>query len=386
MDRRVAPTLLIAAWLALAGGALAWRHQWLQPRLADTGPQALARDGRGGILLATARELLHLDTRGRVLDRRPADALGMTRIAALAQGEGSTLWAYDDARGELFRCDNRRWACQALPGARLAGDVQLAWLFGPWRRLLVSDTTGQRMLAFTEDGSALTVPGFAWTAPTQLLGSGTSPLLAEAGRRRIVELDALANRPGRELLVTVQTPWRFVRREAQWWVLEAETRLQRARLRHYAGAASSEIPMGAVDAVALLDVGQDLIVASRDDWRLMALDPESDAAFSFGEPALRAEFRARRAAHAAARHETAWLPWLAALLLGPALLALPVVWWPRRHTAATVPAPAPTVAGVAPLWRRGRLLLGGAVILLAMFKLWFLAAPAGAPVLRHFLP
>lgn len=323
MDRRKALLILFLVWTVAIVAVGIWRLLALGQLTGSLGPQALSRDGQGGLFLATDRDILHLDSRGRLLDRHPVAALGLVEINALAQGEGDTLWIYDSGLRRLFRCGTRAWTCARFSDDTLELDqnVQLAWLYGRDRRLLVSDNTRHRLLAFAEDGSRLQMPATTWHFPNQLSTGGGTDLLADTDTRRIVALDPIANSATATALATRERPYRFVRRDSAWWVIEAGVSLEHGRLRHYLEGQVRDIPLGVTDPVALLDIGHSIVIAAKADWRLLALDPETLALTSFGEARLQQEFRDREAATAAARRERERLPVLMLALLAPALLS-----------------------------------------------------------------
>lgn len=323
MDRRKTLLLLLLLWtVAIVAGGI-WRLLALGALTGNHGPQALSRDGQGGVFLATNHDLLHLDSQGRLLDRQPVAALGLVEINALAQGEGDTLWIYDSQLRRLFRCGTRAWTCARFGDDKLELDqnVQLAWLYGRDRRLLVSDNPRHRLLAFAEDGSRLQMPATPWHFPNQLSTGGGAALLADTDTRRIVAIDPVANSATATALTTRERPYRFVRRDSAWWVIEAGVTLEDGRLRHYLEGQVRDIPLGVTDPVALLDIGHSIVIAAKADWRLLALDPETLAVTSFGEARLQQEFRDREAATAAARRERERLPVLMLALLAPALFS-----------------------------------------------------------------
>lgn len=322
MDRRKVLLMLLLLWaVAIVAGGI-WRLLALGELTGNHGPQALSRDGQGGVFLATDHDILHLDSRGRLLDRQPGAALGLVEINALAQGEGDTLWIYDSRLRRLFRCGTRDWRCARFGDDKLelGRNAQLAWLFGRDRRLLVSDNSRHRLFAFADDGSRLQMPATAWHFPNQLSTGGGTALLADTDTRRIVVLDPIGNDATATALTTRERPYRFVRRESAWWVIEAGVTLEHGRLRHYRDGQAQDIPLDISDPVALLDIGHSIVIAAKADWRLLALDPETLAVTPFGDARLHQEFRDRKAATAAARRERERLPLLMLALLAPALL------------------------------------------------------------------
>jgi hypothetical protein len=369
MDRR--KLLLIALLLlvvAVTGGGV-WRLLALGKLTGGYGPQALSRDGNGGIYLATDHELLHLDGSGKVLARHSVESLGLFEINALALGEDHTLYVYDSRQRRLYRCDTRRWGCAAF-GARNLGldeNVQIAWLYGPDRRLLLADNTHHRVLAFAADGTSIGSSATVWHFPNQVVASGEHVLLADTDTRRIVTLDATGNGMVGVALQARERPYRFARRDAEWWVLEAGVTLERARLRYYRSGEATEIALPAADPVALLDIGRALIVISKEDWRLLAVDPDTNAVTRFGAPELQEEFRLRHASTLEARRERAQLPLLMAGLMLPALFggvllqrridrdartALPPADTPARPATAPAGAPAAPLAAAGQPARR----------------------------------
>lgn len=393
MDRRIALVLLLVSLLALTLGGGMWRAWILLRATVDTGPHALVRDGNGGFFLATGMELLHLDAGGAVRDRHTAAALGLAGIDAMAPGEGSTLWVHDHGHRRLFRCDTQAWSCRAASDEAIAlgARVELAWLYGRERRLLAIDSAQQRLLAFDAEGQLLPLPAQQWRAPRQLSTAGGEVLLAEAGARRIVSIDPIANQPGATALDTQAAPVRFLRRDSQWWVLEgaASTPL---RLRHYQAGVASEVRLPARDPVALLDGGRaGLLLASRDDWCLLAITPETGEVGAFGSPMLQEEFRSRARARLDAQSALVRLPWVVLPLVALTLLPIPLLlWqsWRASRSAAITVTPAPLTRTLerdpdgravridtrrdllvperAQQERQFKWLLGGAALLLAM--------------------
>lgn len=321
MDRRKLLMGLLLTWVVVVVGGGTWRLLALGPLTASTGPQALARDGQGGLYLATDHELLRLDANGKVTGRHRAADLGLADFSALAPGEGDTLFVYESTGRRVLRCATGSWRCTPFSPVDLGLDVnvQMAWLHGPERRLLLSDNTHHRVLALNESGQRLPLPGATWHFPNQISTSGGEALLADSDTRRIVNLDPVANTAIDTALATRERPYRFARRDTRWWVLEAGVRMERATLRHYDDGRNETIALDLKDPVALIDTGRELIVASKQDWALAAVDPGTGVARHFGAPALQQEFQARVAAMEVARSERSRLPLLMLLLMAPAL-------------------------------------------------------------------
>lgn len=355
MDRR--KFLLVVLLVVVVGvtGAGIWRLFALGALTGGFGPQALSRDGQGGIFFATDHELLHLDAHGQVRDRRPVAALGLQEINALALGENGALFLYDSQQRRLFRCDTARWQCAAFGAAQLGLDenVQIAWVYGPDRRLLLADNTHHRLLAFDESGALLATSAAVWHFPNQIVAHGEHVLLADSDTRRIVSLDASGNSAVGVALQARERPYRFVRRDAEWWVIEAGVTLERATLRHYRHGQAQEIPLPVADPVAILDIGRTLVVASKEDWRLVAVDPDTLAVTPFGHADLQRELQRRHQAMLEARQERAQLPLLMIGFMLPALFG-GVVLQRRIDRDAQASAPAtmpaarvlPTAAGL----------------------------------------
>lgn len=347
MDRRplLLTTLLLLA-TALAGGS-AWRFTALQRQLADGGPQALARDGQGGLFLATDRTLLHLDGNGTVRARYSAATLGLQSVDALAAGEDDTLFIHDREQRRLFRCAMASARCLPFGSAALGlGDrVHLAWLFGPDRRLLVADTARDRLLALDANGATLPGTSGGWRSPRQLQASGEHVWLADSGTGRIVTLDATGTSQRGVALQARAHPLRFIRRDTDWWVLEADARGAHPVLRHYRHGLATDLVLPVTEPAFLVDLGRCFVVAARSDWRLLAVDPDSGTVSPFGSDALMAAFSAQRAAIASAREEQRWLPVVMAAALVPAFLAGLLLWrragGHRGTTAAASSAPLP---------------------------------------------
>lgn len=321
MDRRKLLLTLLLLWVVAVAGGGAWRLLELGKLTASTGPQALARDGHGGLFLATDHELLRLDATGAVTSRHAAADLGLADLNALAPGEGNTLFVYESTGRRVWRCDQQTWRCAPFGPAELGLDanVQMAWLYGRERRLLLSDNTHHRLLALDEYGHRLPMPGTAWHFPNQVSTGDGQVLLADSDSRRIVNLDPVANTATGTALATRERPYRFARRDTHWWVLEAGVRLEQAELRRYVNGRSETLALQLKDPVALVDSGRELIVASKADWRLAAVDADTGAARPFGSSALQQEFRDRHARQQAALAERGRLPLLMLLLMAPAL-------------------------------------------------------------------
>lgn len=322
MDRRKLLLIFCLLWVLVAVAGGIWRLLALGPLAAPAGPQALARDGAGGIFLATNHELLRLDAEGNVRERHAATALGLAELNALAPGEGTTLFLYDGGARRLHRCDTATWACAPFGPASLGLDrnVQMAWLYGPERRLLLSDNTHHRLLALDGNGAPLALPGARWDFPNQVSTEGGHALLAESDHYRIVELDPVANTRKAVALQTRERPYRYVRRDQRWWVIEAGVTLERAALRHYVDGKGATLAIGLKDATSLVDTGRAIVVAGHEDWRLAAIDPDTGLARDFGAAALRQEFQERHAAMLAARGERGRLPLLMLALVAPGLI------------------------------------------------------------------
>lgn len=353
MERRKLLLLLCFLWVLVAVGGGLWRLWALGALAAPAGPQALARDGQGGLYVALDRELLHLDAAGRLKNRRSAAGLGLSDITALASGEGGTLFLYDSGGRRVHRCATATWICAPFSPVALDLDrnVQMAWHFGPDRRLLLSDNTRHRLLALDVSGVRLPLPGARWDFPNQVSTEGGTALLAESDRHRIVEFDPIANRQTSIALSTRARPYRFVRRDQHWWVIEAGVTLQRANLRHYRDGQVTTVATGLRDATALVDTALNILVAGREDWRLIAIDPDTGSAHDFGSAALREEFRARRQAMVAAREERARLPLLMLMLVAPGLVAGLLLQRriDRDSAADTKAGPPPPVTAVQPV-------------------------------------
>jgi hypothetical protein len=323
MDRRKLLLVLCFLWVLVAIGGGLWRLVELGKLTAPAGPQALARDGQGGLFLATDQELLRLDGEGNVRERRSAAALGLADLNALATGEGSTLFLYESTGRRVHRCDTASWTCAPFgpAGLGLDSNVQMAWLYGSDRRLLLSDNTHHRLLALDANGAQLALPGARWDFPNQISTEGGAALLAESDHYRIVELDPVANTRTAIALATRERPYRFVRRDQRWWVVEAGVTLERAEVRHYIGSEGATLATGLKDATTIVDTGRLIVVAGREDWRLAALDPDTGVARDFGSAALRQEFRDRHQAMTDARKERSRLPAFMLLLMAPGLIA-----------------------------------------------------------------
>lgn len=320
MDRRKILLALLVAWVLLVSAAGIYRLVALGKLTGNEGPQALARDGNGGIYLATSGELLHLDADGNVQERRSAQALGLKEINTVATGEAGVLWLYDSAMRHLFRCSTPGLNCISTTTATsgLDKNVALAWLHGP-RQLLLTDNAHHRLLTLDENGKVIHGSGKVWHYPNQILSNAGLLFLADSDSRQILQLDADGNRSSLALQ-TRERPYRFVRRDKEWWVIEAGVSLLKGRLRHYQGEAMEKIELPVSDPVDLLDTGRQILIASRADWQLLALNPDSGSLLPYGSPALQQEFRQHENAGLDARRERSRLPFLMLALMAPALL------------------------------------------------------------------
>jgi hypothetical protein len=324
MDRRKLFLALLVAWVLVISAGGIYRLVALGKLTANEGPQALERDGHGGSYLATSRELLHLDEQGNVRERRSADMLGLKEINAIASGTDGVLWLYDSEARRIFRCTTAALACTGTTAdIGLDKNVSLAWLTTQ-QQLLVADNAHHRLLTLDAGGRLLSAGGKAWHYPNQLMSTPDALLLADSDRWQIVKLDAAGKTRLDVALATTERPYRYARRnnghENEWWVIEAGVSLLDGRLRHYHSGSSDRIALPASDPVALLDNGSDILVASKADWQLLALDPHSGNALPYGSAALQQEFRDHERASTGARKERSRLPLLMLALMAPALL------------------------------------------------------------------
>lgn len=324
MDRRKILLALLVAWVLLVSAGGIYRLVGLGKLTANEGPQALESDGHGGSYLATSRELLHLDEQGNVRERRSAEALGLKEINTMASGADGVLWLYDSEARRVFRCTMQGLTCIAsATDIGLDKNVSLAWLPAQ-QQLLLADNAHHRLLTLDANGRLLNAGSKAWHYPNQLMSTPDTLLLADSDRWQIVKLDAASKNRIDVALATTERPYRYVRRSRdqgnEWWVIEAGVSLLDGRLRHYHSGNSDRITLPANDPVALLDNSRDILIASKADWQLLALDPHSGNAVPYGSPALQQEFRAHALASTSARKERSRLPFMMLALMAPALL------------------------------------------------------------------
>lgn len=320
MDRKKALSLLLVLWIGLVVGVGIVRLVQLGHAAGNNGPQALAADGQGGFFLATRDEILHVDRNMHLRDRHTAHSLGMQEINALLIDGANTLWIFDSGLHQLDRCHFPAWQCIAVGSDKLGIDNNVSLALTPERQLLISDNSHQRVTVLDENGSVLEKGARKWHYPNQITMTTEGLLLADTDKFLITVLDPKSLNSTATALRTQHRPYRFVRRAREWWVIEAGISLKDAELRHYRSGIAEKINLPASDPVAIVDDGENLILASQSDWGLLSIDPATGNAVPAGGDALQNEFTQQRLAAQSARHERRNLPYIMMALMIPALL------------------------------------------------------------------
>lgn len=321
MDRKKVLSLLLLLWVVVVVTGGISRMTTLGKLISPSGPQALAADNHGGFFLATNSELLHFDAEEKLIRRQPAQALGLSELNAITLDRDGTLWMYDSQRRRIFRCHESSWKCSAFGPENLGLDdnVFLAVSTGVEKQILVSDNAHHRLVILNESGHLLDAGERKWHFPNQIINTGDEILLADTDRFMITRLNSAGISTG-TALTTKNRPYRFTRRGEAWWVIEAGTSLLDGELRHYHQNKQDKLTLDARDPVAILDIGQRIILASKADWTLLSINPETGNAIPAGDIPLQQEFTRHRLTAQAARSERSRLPFIMMALMAPALL------------------------------------------------------------------
>lgn len=336
MERRTLLTgLLLACVIALTAGGIA-RLTWLGTQLDSDGPMALAAMPDGGFVLTTDRQVLTFDAAGEQRSQRSVASLGLQQAGAVQALADGSLWLYDKGRRQLFRC--LADTCSARTAPQLGLDKNALFAVSLDHGLVaISDNNHHRLLLLDLGGKLLLdskdQPPLHY--PNQLRFDGDSLLIADSDRYVIQRLAfTLAPRVALQApvpeRVTRRRPYRFARDSTGWWTLEAGETLTDGALFHYGNDARTRLSTRAADAVDFLLQGDRLIIASRRDHLLLALDPASGRETELGSPALRASWQAQGAREAALRQERRWLPFGMIALLLPVLFGASLLQQQRQ--------------------------------------------------------
>lgn len=360
MTKKKLFTGLLLLWVMAVVGYFISQQVSLSGRLNDDGPLALAADGHGGFFLATRQELFHFNADEKLEWRRRATTLGMQELNALALADDGTLWIYDSEQQRPFHC-SADWQCQARGPADGDLDINVEMATNG-QELWLADNSHHRLLRLTESGELLPVEGVRYSYPNQISRHGEGWLIANTNRRSILALDAKGTQ-AQTALKTEERPYRFVNEGQDWWVLESGIALTEAELRHYRvdgdKVTADTITLSASDPVSMIRHGDNLLITSHDDWRLLNLSPTTGIEQPVADAAIQAEFTRYREERNDVRAQSQRLPWIMAGLLLPALIAGwlmqrrepagKTAWnpllsssnTPTQTTTASVPAPKP---------------------------------------------
>ncbi|MDQ8035885.1 MAG: hypothetical protein REI12_00570 [Pedobacter sp.] len=312
-------SFLLVAWVLLVVlGGIGYMNS-LGKHISGNGPQALSGDGQGGFFLIANRHILHFDAAEKVLERHSFDALGLQSSNGLLYGEGRLL-AFDNERQQIFLCTLPAWQCRpfSAPSLRLSNAIAMTWQSPTM--LAVSDNTGHRLLLLDGMGNLMYAGQKQWHYPNQITAVSDGLLLADTDRFSILHIADTGGAGKKILLGTSSRPYQFVLRDNNWWVLQAGIRLENASLFRYRDGIPEKISLPATDPTALLDTGKRLIIASRQDWELLSLDPDTGNAIPTGDTAFQKELTSMRLAQQTAKKQRGLAPYIMLALMAPALL------------------------------------------------------------------
>jgi hypothetical protein len=337
--KKLLSALLVIWMLLIVIGGIAYMTS-LGKHITGNGPQALTGDGSGGFFLVAQRQILHFDAQEKLLERHDFDALGLQDVGSILFSNKQLL-AFDNERKQIFRCMLPAWQCAPFSPATLDLSQAIAMAWQTPGTLVISDNTGHRLLMLDAQGRPLYTGPARWHYPNQITSIADGLMLADTDRNVIVHLaDAESSTP-EILLETTSRPYQFVRRDNSWWVLQAGVLLENAELFHYHHGIPEKISITAQDPTALLDTGRRIIIASRQDWELLSLDPETGNAIPAGDKAFQAELNAQHLATQTAKKQRGRLPYIMLALMLPALLGGVVL---QRRLDAEKSAPVMTSA------------------------------------------
>lgn len=316
--KKLLSALLVIWMLLVVIGGLVYMSR-LGKSITGDGPQALSSDEHGGFFLISGREVLHFDAAEKLQQRHTFDALGLRDANSLLYSEDQLL-IFDRERKQIFRCALPAWHCTPFSPATLGLSDSIAMAWQTPSTLAISDNTGHRLVLLDAQGQLLHAGKRMWHFPNQIISVSDGLLLAGTDRKVIVHLSDAANSTPQTLLETTSRPYQFVRRDNSWWALQAGVLLENAELFHYHQGIPEKISLTAQDPTALLDTGKRIIIASRQDWQLLSLDPETGNAIPAADNGFQTELGTLRLATASAKKQRGRMPYIMLALMLPALL------------------------------------------------------------------
>lgn len=285
------------------------------------GPQALTSDGANGFFMIAGDDILHFNADEKLLARKPFSEIGLSSANALLyRGSDASLLTYDNERHRIFRCQLPAWTCKGFSPESLefTDFISMSWLASG--DLVISDNTHHRLVTLSPRGNVLFEGESIWHFPNQVQAQPDGGLLlADTDRFAIIKLRNAKEKQGETVLKTATRPYQYLQLGDTWWVLQAGAQLESATLFKHAAGEATEIPLSAEDPVSLLHTGSRLIIASRQDWELLSLDPTTGNAVVSADAGFQKELTTRRLAMQEARKQRGRIPYLMALLLLPAL-------------------------------------------------------------------
>ncbi len=310
---------LLVAWVMLVVIACMGYMMHLGRQIDGKGPRALAGDGEGGFFLVAGNEILHFNADEKLRGRHALGTLGLKSANSLLQADHALL-VYDNERHRIFRCDTGNWSCAAFSPASLpfSNFVAMAWLDSG--ELLVSDNDNHRLVTLGADGKPVFVGASAWHFPNQVTATENGFLLADTNRFSILHLSDVHGASPKIMLQTQSRPYQFVQRHGEWWVLQAGLKLESGALYRYRDGVAEKTGTGAEDPAALLDTGSRLVIASRQDWQLLSVNPDSGNAIPVADAAYQRELTQQRLRMQSARQARSRVPYVMLALMLPALL------------------------------------------------------------------
>jgi hypothetical protein len=263
-----------------------------------TGPNHLAASAES-LYVHFGGSLYELDAAGSLKTTTPLSALGVEGTLADMQAlrEGDLLIG-DQERGAIRRCTLATRSCRGIAPAdatalkqqfKFAADEQSGRLYladTRRHRLLVQLLNGGELRELTSHG-LLKFPNEVWTDE-----HGTV-YVADTNHHRVIALTPDGEESGFMLFARngvassgYTWPVSFARGPlGNWWVLNANGRLENAELIVYDAAGAPQkrvaLPPGA-DPVVIARFGGDLVLSDRALFRLYRVDPRSAAISAFG--------------------------------------------------------------------------------------------------------
>lgn len=310
-------SVLLVLWVILVViGGIGYMAS-LGKNIKGNGPQALTNDGSGGFFLVADRKILHFNSSEELTEGHDFDALGLKDANSLLF-ENGWLLAYDNKRHQIFRCDVPTWRCQPFSAETLGLSDFVSMTWRSPQTLLVSDNTNHRLVTLDAAGNLLHASKSIWHFPNQLMAVPDGLVLADTDRFSILHMTGSNGENAKPLLQTKTRPYQFIHRDATWWVLQAGASLESATLYRYVDGKPEKIST-ADDPVSLLDTGSRIIVASRQDWKLLSLNPDSGNAVPVSDPAFQQELGKKRLAMQSAKKQRSRIPFIMLALMLPAL-------------------------------------------------------------------